>query len=106
MVKIEEGRKDLGGKVSIFLVEQSSLVVMRMQGGKSSCVLLPAKRYRQMPTAELMNWNGRELPISNGCNASSLLCCLSWQWNFIVLAKSSFIYLVPIMAESSPCSLL
>lgn len=30
MVKMEEGRKDLGEKLSIFLVEKSSPVAMRM----------------------------------------------------------------------------
>lgn len=48
------GRKDLGSKVSVFLVKESSWVAMRIQR-KSSCVLL-AKMCRQMPAAELMNW--------------------------------------------------
>lgn len=34
MVKMEEGRKDLGGKVSIFLVEESALVAMNARGRK------------------------------------------------------------------------
>lgn len=82
---MEEGKKDLGKKVSGFLVEEGSPVAMT---GKSSCVLLPAKRCRQRPTAKPESWNGREFPIPSGHNIPSLLFCFSWQPNFITPANS------------------
>lgn len=73
MVKMEEGRKDLGEKLSIFLVEKSSPVAMRMQVGKEAVFFSPAKRCRQMPAAELVNWNVKELPIPNRHDFSSYI---------------------------------